>query len=157
MIWQILLFVLRLLTSAPAGPPPHQHTHERTKFCIPQTASPGPFTQPAATRHSTSRIADRAIQTLWQTNLLVCHRKGPRSEVLFVCESPRRFQTRNGLCSTRIQRTGGAAPIQLQIGARNSGRRLQHQSRIVIPTRGVLAAQCLRLFARQRSPCLVFL
>jgi hypothetical protein len=33
---------------------------------------------------------------------------------------------------------------------------LRHQSRIAVPSRGAVAVTC-RLFARQRSPCLVFL
>lgn len=157
MICQTLLFLLNVLTSAPPGPPPHPYHHEKAKLNTPQTASPGTSAPPASPRRNNSRIPNRTIQTLRQANLLVCNRKRSWSEVLPVCESPRLFQTGNGLRSAGVQGTGGLTLVELQSGARHLRRDLQHQSRIIIPTRGVVVTACRRLFARQRSPCLVFL
>ena len=157
MICQPLLFRSRNLTSAPTGPLPHPLDHENAKLYTPQTTPSGTSAQPSSARRSNSRITDRTIQTLRETNMLVCNRKRSWPEILPVCESPRLVQTGNGLRSTRVQRTGGLTLVELQSGARHFGRNLQHQSRIIIPTRGVVVTACRRLFARQRSPCLVFL
>lgn len=157
MISPILLFLSNLLTSAPTGPPLHPHHHEKRKLFISKTAPPATSTQLARPCRHTSRIVTRKIQTLWQENLLVRYRKGPRTKVLSFRQQARLFQTRDGLCSTGVQRRSGTNVVRLQIGARNSGRNLQHQSRVIVPTRGVLAVPCRRPFARQRSPCSVFL
>jgi hypothetical protein len=157
MICQILLFVLKLLTSAPPGPLPHPPPYEKSKLSITQTPPARPLVQTSTSRRSTARIANRKIQTLRQADLLVRDRKRSRSKVLFVGESPRIFQTGNGLRSAGIQGTSAIALDQLQTGARNSGRCLQHKSRAAIPSRRALVAPCRRLFARQRSPCLAFL
>ena len=156
MICQTVIFSVILLTSAPTGPPPQPIQHEKSKFITAQTSPKRAFTKTSAARCNASRIIDRTIQTLRKTNLLVRKGKRSRSEVLLICESPRCFQTGNGLRSTRIQRARGTTFGQLQNGPRNLGRNLRHQSRIAVPSRGAVAVTC-RLFARQRSPCLVFL
>jgi hypothetical protein len=156
MICQTLIFSVILLTSAPTGPPLQPIRYERSKFITSQTSSKRAFTKASTARCNASRFIDRTIQALRKKNLLVRDGKRPRSEVLLVRESPRLFQTGNGLRSTRVQRAGGATLGQLQNGPRNPGRDLRHQSRIAVPTRGAVAATC-RLFARQRSPCLVSL
>lgn len=155
MICRILLCVLKLLTSAPTGPPTQPLQHEKSKLRISHTSPTRAVTQTPTARCSSSRIIDRTIQALRETDLLVREGKRSRSEVLFICESPRLFQTGNGLRSTRVQRARGITLGQLQNGPRNSGRYLRHQSRVAIPARGAVAAPC-RPLARQRSPCLVF-
>ena len=157
MICQPVSFLLINPTSAPPGPLLDPPRHEEAKLHISQTPPSGTPAQPPAARRSSSRITNRTVQALWQTNLSLCNREGSRSEVLSVRESPRLFQTGNGLRSTRVQGAGGFTLGQLQIGARYLGRDLRHQSRAAIPTRGAVVTQCHRLFARQRSPCLVFL
>lgn len=152
MICQILLFLMNLLTSAPTGPPAPPVHHEKPQLCISQTASPGTPQPPAFPCENSSRLINRTLQALRKTKLLVCNRKRSRSEVLPVGQSPWVFQTANGLRSTRIQGTGGSTLGQLQIGARNFGRHLRNQSRVTIPARGAVAAECRRLFPRQRSP-----
>ncbi len=156
MICKTLLFLLILLTSAPTGPPPHPHPHEKSELQTSKTPTPRPSAQSSAARFSTSRIVDRTIQALRQANLSVRKREGSRPEVLLVCKPPWLFQTEDGLRSTRIQTRRGIVFSQLQVDARNSGRDLLHQSRVTITKRGVVATPCRRLFARQRSPCLVF-
>lgn len=157
MICRPVSFLVALLTSAPTGPLSTPPAHGKSKLRIPQTPASRPPSQTATAGCTTPRLINRTIQALRQENLLVCERKRSWPEVLLVCQSPGRIQTGNGLRSTRVQRTCGAALGKLQIDARNFGRNLRHQSRTIIPTRGVLAAPCRRLFARQRSPCSVFL
>ena len=156
MICQALIFSVILLTSAPTGPPLQPIQYERSKFITSQTSPQRDSTKASAARCYASRIIDRAIQALRKENLLVREGKRARSEVLLICELPRLFQTGNGLHSARIQRARGIPLGQLQNGPRSLGRDLRHQSRVAVPTRGALAATC-RLFARQRSPCLVSL
>jgi hypothetical protein len=154
MICQTVIFSVLLLTSAPTGPPPQPKQHEESKFITAQTSPKRASTKTPAARCNASRIVDRAIQALRETNLLVREGKRARSEVLPVCESARCFQTRDGLRSTRIQRARGTTFGKLQNGPRNLRRDLRHQSRVAVQTRGAVAFTC-RLFARQRSPCLV--
>lgn len=156
MICRILLFSLILLTSAPAGLPPHPGHYEKAKLGISKTAPPESSTPVSSVRRNPPRFVDRKIQALRQENLLVRNRKRTWTEVLLVCEPPRIFQTGYGLHPTRVQGTGRFAYFKLQIRARNVGRNLRHQSRVIVPSRGVIISSC-RLFARQRSPCLVFL
>jgi hypothetical protein len=157
MICRTLLFILRVLTSAPTGPLLQSHHHEKSKLLTSQTAPSGASTQLAGTRGHIARFTNRTIQALRQKDLLVCYRKRSRSQVLSLSESTWLFQARDGLCSARILRDCGTNVVQLQIGAANSGRHLRDQSRTIVPSRGVLAARCHRLFTHQRSPCLVFL
>jgi hypothetical protein len=156
MICQTLKFSVIVLTSAPTGPPPQPVHHEKPKLITSKTPSKSASREAPAPRCNASRIIDRTIQALRKENLLVRERKRARSEVLLICESPRLFKTGNGLRSTRTQRARGITLGQLQNGPRNPGRDLRHQSRVAVPSRGALAATC-RLFARQRSPCLVSL
>ena len=157
MICQILLFALNYLTSAPPGPPPQPLHHEKPKFCISQTTAPTTPEPPAISHRNSSRLVDRTLQALRKTKLFVCNGTRTRSEVLPVRQSSRLFQTGNGLHSTGVQGTGRGAPLKLQISSRNVGRHLRNQSRAAVQTRGAVAASCHRLFARQRSPCLVSL
>jgi hypothetical protein len=151
MIYQILLFFLLLLTSAPAGPLAPPLSIETSYVCISPKRASGASPQTATARRGASWIIDRTVQTLWQTNLFLRPGKGSRPKVLFVRQSTRSSQTGNGLRSTSIQGARGAASSKLQGSARNPGRHLQHQSRTTIPKGRTVNTKCRR-FPHQRSP-----
>lgn len=157
MIRQNLLFFAVLLTSAPTGPPPHPTGNGTAHFYIPQKTPPRASTQSATPRRSTSRITNRTIQTLRQTNLLVRARQRSWTEILLVRQPSRLIQTGNGLRSNRIQGARRVVSFELQIDSRHLGRDLQHQPGVVVSTGRILVERCLHLFAHQRFPCLAFL
>jgi hypothetical protein len=84
---------------------------------------------PATTRASLypSRIAYRAIQTLWQAWLQVCSNPRTRSQVLLVRQSAR-LKTANGLRPSRLQRPGRRLPGKLPSCPRDPRRSMQDQS-----------------------------
>lgn len=155
MIIHGLLFTLTNRTSAPPGLPQHPH-YESTHFSLSQTPTQRPFARTASFRDDTARIAGRALQTLRQTDVPMRAGTRARSQVLSISEPPWLGPAGNGLCSARVQRTGGAVPVQLQIAPGDFRRDLQHQSRAVGKAGRSLTLQCLFLFAHQRSPCSAF-
>jgi len=111
--------------------------HAGQTFIQPATT---PHKPPAATapfgRHC-PRLADRALQTLWQARLQMCQRAWARSQVLSLHQSSRQTPA-NGLCSPGLPGAGKAVPGQLSTRPNHPGRDLRHQPRTPAPPRAVI-------------------
>src|ERR1051325_1602425 len=86
-----------------------------------------------------SRLADRALQTLWQAGLQMRRGSRPRPQVLSVGESFGLAAT-DGLCAAGISRPGCRIRRQLSPSPRNPGSDLRDQPRTATPPRGALKA-----------------
>jgi hypothetical protein len=84
-----------------------------------------------------TRLADRALQTLWQAGLQMCRRFRPRPEVLSFGE-PSGLAAANGLCAARISRPDCRVRRQLPSSPRNLRSDLRDQPRTVAPPGGAL-------------------
>ena len=84
-----------------------------------------------------ARLADRALQTLWQAGLQMCRRSRPRPEVLSFGE-PSGLAAANGLCAARVSCPDCRVRRQLPSSPRNPRSGLRDQPRTVAPPGGVL-------------------
>jgi hypothetical protein len=95
--------------------------------------------QTAALGCVAARLADRAIQALWQAGLQMCRRARSRPEVLPVGELPGRA-TADGLRAAGKSRGYPRARRQLPRGAHDARGSLRDQPRAVTAPRGALKA-----------------
>src|ERR1700687_5232728 len=93
--------------------------------------------QTAALGCGAARLADRAIQALWQAGLQMCRRARSRPEVLPVSELPGRA-TADGLRAAGKSRGYPRARRQLPRGAHDARGSLRDQPRAVTAPRGAL-------------------
>jgi hypothetical protein len=109
----------------------------QTDFCC-LTPAPPPATSPdAAARSFAPWFSPRALQTLWQTGLQMRPRPRPWSKVLPVGQSLPATAA-NGLRSTGLSPRNHRISSQLSTTPSDFGRDLCHQSRVVVPSRGIL-------------------
>jgi hypothetical protein len=109
----------------------------QTDFCC-LTPAPPPATAPdAAARSFAPWFSHRALQTLWQTGLQMRPRPRPWSKVLPVGQSIR-AAAGNGLHSPGLSPPDRRISGQLSATPSDLGRDLRHQSRAVVPSRGIL-------------------
>jgi hypothetical protein len=100
-------------------------------------ASPGTIAQIATLGRGVARLADRALQALWQTGLQMCRGSGSRTEVLPVGELSGRAAA-NGLRATGKSGSHSRARRQLPRGTHDARRDLRDQPRAAAAPRGAL-------------------
>jgi len=105
-----------------------------------------PSQAPPFAGHS-ARLADRAVQALWQARMQMCGRARPWSQVLPV-HQPDWEKTRDGLYPCRIPGKGESLFGELPQGKRDPGTTLCHQPRAFAPTGTFLKG----FYAHLRSP-----
>ena len=93
-----------------------------------------PPAPPAALGCHPSRLAHRALQTLWQTQMQMCSGTRTRSQVLPL-RQPTGSNAGDGLCSAGGSRLGRSIPRKLSFSPRDSRSDLQYQSRTA-PSQG---------------------
>src|SRR5215831_7454675 len=109
----------------------------QTDFCCLAPAPP-PATAPyAAARSFAPWFSHRALQTLWQAGLQMRPRPRPRPKVLPVGKSLWATAA-NGLRSAGLSPRNHRISSQLSATPSDFGRDLRHQSRVVVPSRGIL-------------------
>src|SRR5215469_18760126 len=109
---------------------------QRNFCCL--TPAPPPATAPdAAARSSAPWFSYQALQTLRQTGLQMRPRPRPWSKVLPVGQSLRATAA-NGLRSTGLSARNHRISSQPSTTPSDFGRDLRHQSRVVVPPRGIL-------------------
>ena len=113
--------------------------HERAFDHPAQTQAQAAAAQTAAVGGGIARLADRALQTLRQTRLQVCHWSGPWTEVLLVGQS-NRCPSGDGLRSPVHAGTSYSVPFQLPHHPRHTRSTLRNQPGVDAPTRSVLGA-----------------
>lgn len=104
---------------------------KKDKKSAPAKTKNTPSQAPAFADHS-ARIADRAIQALWQARMQMCGGTRSWSQVLPVHQSPWE-EARDGLCPCRIPGKGASLFGELPQGQRNPRRTLRHQPRAFAP------------------------
>ena len=104
-----------------------------------QTQAQAAAAQTASAGSGAARLADRALQTLRQTRLQVCHWSGAWPEVLFVGQS-NRCTSGDGLRSSGHPGTSNAVPCQLPHYPRRTRSTVRNQPGVDAPTRAVLGA-----------------
>jgi hypothetical protein len=109
-----------------------KHTRFRFAQTPPISAAP---TAPA--RGHPARLADRALQTLWQARVQMRERSRSWSQVLSVGELPGTTPT-NGLRTAGELRPDHRVPRQLPPSPRDLRGDLRHQPRTATPPRGAL-------------------
>jgi hypothetical protein len=93
--------------------------------------------QPACARFRTSRLLDRALQTLWQSKLQVRTRSRPWAKDIPHGELPKALSS-DGLRPPGQLRSGQPVRGQLRPGPRDFGGGLRDQSRTVTSARAAL-------------------
>ena len=109
----------------------------QTDFCC---SAPAPTPAPAADatpRSSAPWFSHRTLQTLWQAGLQMRPRARPWLKVLPVGQSLW-ATTANGLRSAGLSTRNHRISSQLSTTPSDFGRDLRHQSRVVVPPRGIL-------------------
>jgi hypothetical protein len=96
------------------------------------------------------RLADRALQTLWQAGLQMCRRSRPWPEVLPFGE-PSGLAAANGLCAAGVSRPDCRVRCQLPPSPRNLRSDFRDQPRTVAPPGGALKGRHER--SALRPPC----
>ena len=109
----------------------------QTEFCCLSPAPPTATAPDAAARSFAPWFSHRALQALWQTGLQMRPRPRPWSKVLPVGQSLRATAA-NGLRSTGLSPRNHRISSQLSTTPSDFGRDLCHQSRVVVPSRGIL-------------------
>jgi hypothetical protein len=109
----------------------------QTDFCCLTPAPPPAIAPDAAARSFAPWFSHRALQTLWQAGLQMRPRAWPWPKVLPVGQS---LQTTaaNGLRPTGLSPRNHRISGQLSTTPSDFGRDLRHQSRVVVPSRGIL-------------------
>src|SRR5437867_3984368 len=98
---------------------------------------PSPPAPTAPTQGDPARLADRALQTLWQARMQVRRRSWPRPQVLLVSELSRLAAT-NGLCAAGVSRSDRGVHRQLPPSPRDLRGDLRDQPRTAAPPGGAL-------------------
>src|SRR5215469_1624005 len=109
----------------------------QTDFCFLAPATP-PATAPvAAARSFAPWFSHRALQTLWQAGVQMRSRARPWPKVLPVGQSLWATAA-NGLRSAGLSPRNHRISSQLSTTPSDFGRDLCHQSRVIVPSRGIL-------------------
>src|SRR5580698_2052940 len=107
--------------------------------CHLEKASPGASAPVTPAQVDPARLADRALQTLWQAGMQMRRRSRPWPQVLSFGE-PSGLASANGLCAAGVPRPDRRVCRQLPPGPRNPGSDLRDQPRTVAPPGGALKA-----------------
>src|SRR5260370_28581000 len=110
---------------------------EKRACCYLEKAPPSPRAPATPTQDDSARLADRALQTLWQAGVQVRRRSRPWTQVLPFGELPG-IATANGLCAARVSRSDRRVRRQLPPNPRDLRSDLRDQSRTAAPPRGAL-------------------
>ena len=106
-------------------------------FCCPASATPPTTAPDAAARSFASWFSHRALQTLWQAGVQMRARARPWPKVLPVGQSLWTTAA-NGLRSAGLSPSNHRIFSQLSTTPSDFGRDLRYQSRVVVPSRGIL-------------------
>src|SRR5450759_4552321 len=123
---------------------------KQTLVCAAQAPS-GIAAQTAAVGCGASRLADRALQALWQAGMQMRRRSRPRPEVLPVGELSRRA-TADGLRATGKSAGDPRTNRQLPRGTHDARGSLRDQPRAVTAPRGAVRAGGERNVAAAHRP-----
>ena len=91
----------------------------------------------ASTHRDPSRLAHRALQTVWQTRLQVCQWSGARPQILLVGKLSG-LSPPHGLCAARVLRPDRRIPCQLPTSPRDVRGNLRDQPPTIAASRGAL-------------------
>src|SRR5260370_21891005 len=111
--------------------------HEERACCQLEKTPSSPRAPTAPTQGDPARLADRALQTLWQARLQVRRWPRPWSQVLSVGELPG-LASANGLCAAGISRSDCRVRRQLSPSPRDLRGDLRDQPRVATPPGGAL-------------------
>src|SRR5579859_4374761 len=113
-------------------------TNEEQRACRHLEKTPSsPRAPTAPTQGDPTRLADRALQTLWQARVQMRRRSRPWSQVLSVGELPG-LAAANGLCAAGISRSDCRIRRQLSPSPQDLRGDLRDQPRTTAPPGGVL-------------------
>lgn len=133
-------------------------TNEEQISYISSAKAKNSFRQASPSRCCSTRLLDRALQTLWQARVQMCAWSWSWSQVLPV-RQPDRSQTPDGLCSPEVPRTGRRVPCEFPQDKAALGRNMCDQPRASTPQRaivgeshGILRVRCNdNMFSRHRG------
>src|SRR5258708_27501288 len=101
---------------------------------------PSPPAPTAPTQGDPARLADRALQTLWQARMQVRRWSWPRPQVLLVGELSR-LAAADGLCAAGVARSNCGVCRQLPPGPQDLRGNLRDQPRTAAPPGGTLSTR----------------
>src|SRR6202030_1229441 len=119
--------------------------------CRLEETSTSTSTPVAPAQVDSARLADRALQTLWQAGVQMCRRSRPWPQVLPFGE-PSGLAAANGLCAAGVSRPDCRVRCQLPPSPRNFRSDLRDQPRAVAPPGGALKSRHER--SALRPPCI---
>src|SRR3989304_9190398 len=111
--------------------------NEERACCQLEKTPPSPLTATAPAQGNPARLADRALQTLWQARVQVRRRPWPGTQVLPFGELSR-LAAADGLCAAGGARSDCGVCRQLPPGPRNLRSHLRDQPRTAAPAGGAL-------------------
>src|SRR5215472_2412669 len=118
--------------------------------CHVEKTPPGASAPVAPTQGDPARLADRALQALWQGRVQMRRRPRPWPQVLSVGKLSGPTAT-NGLCAARVTRPDCRLRRQLSSSPRDLRRDLRDQPRTVAPPGGAVKGRHER--SAVRPPC----
>src|ERR1700688_1139008 len=122
----------------------------RRARCQLEKTPPSSDAPTASAQGDSARLANRALQTLWQARVQMRRWPRPWSQVLSVGEPPGHATT-NGLCAAGVSRADRRVRRQLPPSPRDLRSDLRDQPRTVAPPGGALNGRHERSAAR--PPC----
>src|SRR5579864_319740 len=126
--------------------------NEETRACCHLEKTPSSASAPATPAQvDPARLADRALQTLWQARMQVCRRSRSWPQVLPLGE-PSGLAAANGLCAAGVSPPDCRVHRQLSPSPRNLRSDLRDQPRTVAPPGGALKGRYAR--SALRPPCI---
>src|SRR6266567_7917625 len=126
-----------------------KNEEERAR-CYLEKTPPGPRAPTTPTQDDSARLADRALQTLWQAGMQVRRWSRSWTQVLPFGELPG-IATANGLCAARVSRSDRRVRRQLPSSPRDLRSDLRDQPRTAAPPGGALKGHHAR--SAPRPPC----
>src|SRR6266545_1868346 len=113
------------------------YNEEERACCQLEKAPPSPIAPTAPAQGDPARLADRALQTLWQARVQVCRRSRPWTQVLPFGELPW-LAAADGLCAAGVSRSDCGVCRQLPPSPRGPRSDLRDQPRTAAPPGGAL-------------------
>src|SRR5882724_11610374 len=110
---------------------------EKRARCRLEKTPSSPRAPVAPTQGDLTRLADRALQTLWQARMQMRRRPRPWPQVLSFSELSG-LASANGLCAARFSRSDCRVRCQLSPSPRDFGGDLRDQPRVAAPPGGAL-------------------